>query len=166
MVLFVYFSRVPSHAYGGLNKRSGFLVLGTFPKREPCREQNESKINVNCNMCHITFGFFLSYLSLIEFWGWETFFGSGVLKVPLNRWGGGCPYLIFVTDTTDSVCAENWSCGEILPMTCCQVENFSTWQRWRNSVTWRNFSTWERWRKSVMWRNFSTWEMWRKYVLR
>ena len=22
---------------------------------------------------------------------------------------------------------KNWSCGEILPMTCCQVENFSTW---------------------------------------
>ena len=44
---------------------------------------------------------------------------------------------------------DRLSGGEILHMTDCQVEKFSTWQ----IVMWKKFSTWEMWRKSEMWRN-------------
>ena len=30
------------------------------------------------------------------------------------------------------------SCGQILEMTDCHVENFSTWEMWRKFVMWRN----------------------------
>ena len=65
----------------------------SFIRGDPVGSKMKAKlmtqINVNCNILHKSFGFFLfsNIFSLGEFRGWEPFFGSCVLKVP--KIGGG-----------------------------------------------------------------------------